>query len=75
LDERVSLHSLRHTACTNLITAGVPVEAVRLFMGHSSLVVTQRYIHVTSESFFLAIDRSTCNPNQKEDLRELSEKQ
>ena len=75
LDERVSLHSLRHTACTNLITAGVPIEAVRLYMGHSSLVVTQRYIHLTSESLYLAINRSRSNPSPKEDLRKLSEKQ
>ncbi len=58
LDERVSLHSLRHTACTNLITAGVPIEAVRLYLGHSSISVTQRYIHMSSHSITREIEKA-----------------
>jgi integrase len=38
-------HGLRHYYCTALIRRGVPLTTVRYLMGHSSLVVTQRYAH------------------------------
>ena len=44
---RVSVHSLRHSYASHLIELGVPLEHVRIFMGHSSLVTTAKYIHVT----------------------------
>lgn len=47
LPEEVTFHSLRHTCCTNLILSGVPIELVRRYMGHSSISVTQRYVHST----------------------------
>jgi integrase len=43
LDLRV--HDLRHSACTYLIAAGVPLTTVQSILGHSTLVMTQRYAH------------------------------
>lgn len=38
-------HGLRHFYCTDIIRRGVPLTAVKAIMGHSSLVVTDRYAH------------------------------
>lgn len=42
------IHDLRHSYCTDLLDAGVPVATVAKLAGHSSPVVTQRvYAHST----------------------------
>lgn len=46
LDTRV--HDLRHSACTFLIAMGIPLPTVQAIMGHSTLVMTERYTHVQS---------------------------
>jgi integrase len=43
-----TFHQLRHFFCTGLLRGGANVEAVRLLAGHSSLDITQRYLHVMS---------------------------
>jgi len=43
---RVQLHSLRRTAATNWVEAGVPVQIVSHYLGHSDLEVTSRYLGV-----------------------------
>lgn len=40
-----SLHWLRHTFCTALVQAGVPLNVVKNLAGHSSIKVTERYAH------------------------------
>jgi len=39
-------HRLRHTAATEWLRAGVPLEKVRIFMGHSSLDQTLAYAEI-----------------------------
>ena len=41
----VSVHSFRHTLATLCAEAGVPIEDVRAWLGHSSAVVTEIYTH------------------------------
>lgn len=42
----------RHTYCTHLQDAGVPINIARQFMGHSSILITQQiYTHATEKSF------------------------
>lgn len=36
-------HMLRHSCCTYLLMAGVPIHIVSVLLNHSSIVVTQRY--------------------------------
>ena len=55
LGEQISFHSLRHTACTSLVEKGVPIEVVRQFMGHSSVLVTQKYVHLHSADVHSAL--------------------
>lgn len=38
------LHGLRHTAATELARRGVSIDEIRRFLGHKSIVTTQRYI-------------------------------
>ena len=47
----VRLHHLRHTACSWLAQRGVPVEAIRRFAGHSSISVTEKYMHLSDDVY------------------------
>ncbi len=42
----VSLHTLRHSIATHLLSAGMPLENISKFLGHSSLESTQIYTHL-----------------------------
>ena len=44
-------HCFRHWFATTLLRRGVNIEAVRRMMGHSSLAVTQRYLHLVDTDF------------------------
>jgi integrase len=44
---RLSSHSLRHSYATHAIELGVPVEHVRIFLGHTNLATTEQYVHST----------------------------
>ena len=39
------LHDLRHTAATEWLRNGIDVLTVKEWLGHSSLAMTQRYVH------------------------------
>lgn len=52
-----SFHSLRHHFISELVRAGASVEAVRVLAGHSSLGVTQRYVHATAADLHLAVQQ------------------
>lgn len=41
-------HALRHYFCSKLVRCGASVEAVRVMAGHSTLAITQRYVHAAS---------------------------
>ncbi len=43
-------HDLRHTCLTNLAMSGVPINGIKEFAGHSSIVETQRYLKFMPES-------------------------
>jgi len=51
------LHSLRHTMLTRLGEAGVDAFTIMRIAGHSSIVVSQRYIHPTPEAVERAFER------------------
>lgn len=46
IETEVTPHYLRHSIATHLLEAGVPIEQVRDFLGHSSLEATQLYAKV-----------------------------
>jgi integrase len=43
-------HSLRHSVASNLVSAGVSLRLVQEVLGHKSIISTQRYAKLTTES-------------------------
>jgi integrase/recombinase XerD len=56
-----SLHCLRHTFATGLLNAKMPLECLRVLLGHSNLEITRRYARLSDktreEEYFAAMDR------------------
>ena len=46
-EKPLTLHSLRHSIATHLLQAGMEIEQISQFLGHSSLETTQLYTHLT----------------------------
>ena len=44
-NQRVTVHSLRHSFATELLTAGMPIQELQALLGHSDIATTQVYAH------------------------------
>lgn len=44
-NQRVTVHSLRHSFATSLLMAGTPIQDVQALLGHAHLATTQIYAH------------------------------
>jgi integrase len=44
--ENASFHTLRHTAASFMVQAGVPLYEVQKILGHATLFMTERYAHL-----------------------------
>ena len=49
LSKAPTLHTLRHSIATHLLQQGIPVQQVRIFLGHSLLETTQIYTHISGK--------------------------
>lgn len=49
LSESIHFHSLRHSCATYLLKKGFSVHEVQKMMGHSSISVTERYLHLVPQ--------------------------
>ena len=56
-----TLHCLRHTFASELLSAGMPLESLQYLMGHSSIVVTRRYARLTN----IALEKDYFDAMQK----------
>src|ERR1039457_76069 len=54
------LHSLRHTFGTRLGESGADAFTIMRLMGHSTVTVSQRYVHPSPEALELAYERMTA---------------
>jgi site-specific recombinase XerD len=56
-----TLHCLRHTFATDLLNARMPLECLRVLLGHTSLEVTRIYARLSDKTrereYFAAMDR------------------
>lgn len=52
--ERVYPHLLRHTFATNFIFNGGNLEVLRLLLGHSTINITQIYIHLAAQKHLIS---------------------
>lgn len=43
IEKRVHFHGLRHTYASYLLDKGVPMHIIKTMLGHSSVVITERY--------------------------------
>lgn len=43
---KITAHQFRHTVATEMIDAGVDIYAVKEFLGHSSVAMTEKYIKI-----------------------------
>lgn len=48
--EKARIHDLRHTHASMLLASGVDAVVVKNALGHSSLNVTSRYLHLVDTS-------------------------
>lgn len=49
MENKVTLHGLRHSIATHLLQSGMELEEIARFLGHSSLSSTQIYTHIINE--------------------------
>ncbi|CAN5600552.1 site-specific integrase [soil metagenome] len=56
--KHVTMHTLRHTAAMNLLTAGVDVAVIALWLGHADTHSTDAYLHADMTIKQAAIDRT-----------------
>lgn len=48
-EKNITLHSLRHSIATHLLSNGMDMQKVQRFLGHTSLETTQIYTHLLEE--------------------------
>lgn len=50
ISKKVSIHGLRHAYATHQLERGLPVHALSVYLGHSDISTTMRYLHWVKES-------------------------
>lgn len=47
LQSKYTPHTMRHTTATHMLEAGVPLMAIKNFLGHASVATTERYAELS----------------------------
>ena len=56
--KHATMHTLRHTAAMNLLTVGVDISVIALWLGHADTHSTDAYLHADMAIKQAAIDRT-----------------
>lgn len=56
-DKEFVPHCLRHTFCSRLVQAGVPLAEVKQLAGHANVTMTMRYAHLAPQNLIDAIEK------------------
>lgn len=63
IEKEIGLHTLRHSIATHLLQAGMPLQSIARFLGHTTLESTQIYTHLagveTKEQSFTNLRKYT----------------
>lgn len=62
----ITFHQLRHTFCTRLANAGVPLPVIQDLAGHASIVMTRRYTHPSNDLKQKAVELLLSDKNRIE---------
>ncbi len=62
LERRITPHMLRHTVATLLLRNGANLRVVQEFLGHASVVTTERYTHVSKADLEATLE--VCHPRR-----------
>jgi site-specific recombinase XerD len=64
--QHIGWHALRHTFASHLAAAGTPITSIQALLGHSSIVMTMRYTHVSPSALRDAVtvlESGRCEPH------------
>ena len=67
--KRPSPHTIRHTTATHLVEAGVDINTVRAWMGHSSIETTNVYVEISMEAKVKAMEAGLSVKGRKRSRR------
>jgi integrase len=59
---RVGWHALRHTFATQLALRGVPGRVIQEYMGHSTIAMTEHYLHYANKVHHSAVETLMSAP-------------
>lgn len=62
---KITAHQFRHTVATEMIDAGVDIYAVKNFLGHSSVVMTEQYVKVYQQRLKKEFKEKLLNSDAK----------
>ena len=55
-------HDCRHTFCSRLAMAGVPLKTIQVLAGHKTIAITARYAHLAPNTLHTAVELVTQIP-------------